>query len=129
MNSTMLIIYLVIQLIVQYIAYLPIRNLLFWLHSKKTTTITWLPFELFMLNLFVSIFVLVFTGRGGMTGMTNTFASVILGFIMFIQYKIYYQEILSGWYYKKAAKRREINARSKEILAKASMNNKHYYEL
>lgn len=129
MNTTMLIIYLAIQLIVQYMFYLPVKNILFKLHSKRITTITWIGFEFFFVNLIVSLIVLVFTGRGGMTGMTNTFASVLLGIIMYVDYKMYYRDILSGWYYKKEAKEREIKARQKEILERLAKERKSYYEL
>ena len=129
MNTTMLIIYLAIQLIVQYMFYVPIRNILFKAHSKWVKTIPWIGFEFFIVNLIVSIVVLLFTGRGGMTGMTNTFASVLLGVIMYVDYKMYYNDIISGWYYKKEAKRKEIIARQKAILDKLSKQGKSYYEL
>lgn len=116
MNSTMLIIYLVIQLIVQYMFYLPVRNVLFKLHSKFVTTIPWIGFEFFIVNLIVSIVVLLFTGRGGMTGMTNTFASVLLGLIMYIDYQLYYRDIVSGNYYIKAKKLKEEIQRKERLL-------------
>lgn len=125
----MLIIYLAIQLIVQYMFYVPVRNTLFKIHSKYVKTIPWIGFEFFIVNLLVSIVVLLFTGRGGLTGMTNTFASVLLGIIMYVDYKMYYKDIISGWYYKKEQKRKELIARQKEILDKLSKQNKHYYEL
>lgn len=128
MNTTVLIFYLFIQLVVQYMFYVPIRNILFKAHSKWVKTIPWIGFEFFIVNLIVSIVVLLFTGRGGMTGMTNTFASVLLGVIMYIDYKMYYNDIISGWYYKKEAKRQEIIARQEAILAKLAKQNKHYYE-
>lgn len=129
MNTTMLIIYLAIQLIVQYMFYVPVRNTLFKIHSKYVKTIPWIGFEFFIVNLLVSIVVLLFTGRGGLTGMTNTFASVLLGIIMYVDYKMYYRDIISGWYYKKEQKAKEIRARQKEILDKLSKQNKHYYEM
>lgn len=129
MNTNVLIIYLVIQLIVQYMFYVPVRNMLFKLHSKFVKTIPWIGFEFFVVNLIVSIVVLLFTGRGGMTGMTNTFASVLLGIIMYVDYKMYYRDILSGWYYKKEQKEKEIRARQKAILEKLSKEGKSYYEI
>jgi len=129
MNTTMLAIYLVIQLVVQYMFYVPARNILFKLHSKYVKTIPWIGIEFFIINLIVSLAVLIFTGRGGLTGMTNTFASVLLGIIMYVDYKIYYRDIISGWYYKKEQKAKEIRARQKEILEKLSKEGKSYYEL
>lgn len=129
MNTNVLIIYLVIQLIVQYMFYVPVRNILFKFHSKYVKTVPWIGFEFFIVNLFVSIIVLIFTGRGGMTGMTNTFASVLLGIIMYVDYKMYYRDILSGWYYKKEQKAKEIKARQKAILEKLSKEGKSYYEI
>ena len=128
MNIKILIIYLAIQLIVQYMFYFPIRNFLFKVHSRYVKTIPWIGFEFFIVNLCVSIIVLIFTGRGGMTGMTNTFASVLLGIIMYIDFKMYYRDILSGWYYEKEKKAREIRARSKDILENLQKKNKHYYK-
>ena len=127
MNTTVLMFYLVIQLLVQYMFYLPVRNILFKLHSKFVKTIPWLSIEFFVINLIVSLIVLIFTGRGGMTGMTNTFASVLLGIIMYIDYKIYYNDLISGWYYKKEARKKEIEHRQKMILARLKNQNKSYF--
>ena len=103
--------------------------MLFRLHSKFVRTIPWIGFEFFIVNLLVSIIVLIFTGRGGMTGMTNTFASVLLGIIMYVDYRMYYRDILSGWYYKKEQKIKEIRAKQKDILEKLSKEGKSYYEI
>ena len=117
MNISVIILYLFIQFVVQYMFYAPVRDLLFKAHSKVRRTIPFIKIEFFILNLLVSLLVLLFTGRGGMTGMTNTFASVILGLIMYIDYKFYVRDIISGWYYKKAEREEKIKQRAREILA------------
>lgn len=109
MSAKVIIIYLIIQLIAQYVFYTWFRDWLFKIHSKKISTITWIPIEFTILNIFISLFILVLTGRGGMTGMTNTFASVMLGIIMYVDYNFYYRDIISGKYYEKLAKKEEEN--------------------
>lgn len=116
MNLTVLLTYLVIQFIVQYIMYRPVRNFLFSIHSVYRRTIPFIKVEFFILNILVSLFVFVFTGRGGMTGMTNTFASVILGIIMSIDYKLYCKNIISGKYYEDQEFEEEVKERQKQIL-------------
>ena len=116
MSLTVLLSYLAIQFLVQYIMYRPIRNFLFSVHSVYRRTIPFIKVEFFILNILVSLFVFVFTGRGGMTGMTNTFASVLLGIIMTIDYKLYCKNIISGKYYKDQEFEKEVKKRQQEIL-------------
>ena len=123
MSLTVIIIYLIIQFAVQYVMYNPIKNLLFKLHSKARTTIPYIKAEFFVLNIIVSLAVLVFTGRGGVTGMTNTFASVILGLVMYVDYNFYVRDIISGEYYKKQEREAKIKARQRELLKKYSNQN------
>ena len=118
MSVTVLLAYLLIQFVVQYIMYNPVKNFLFKIHSKYRNTIPFIKVEFFVLNILVSLFVFVFTGRGGMTGMTNTFASVLLGVVMAIQYKCYVRDIISGKYYKDLEREAKIRQRQKEILAR-----------
>ena len=117
MSMSVIILYLFIQFVVQYMFYAPAREYLFKVHSKHRKTIPWIKGEFFVLNLLVSLAVLVFTGRGGMTGMTNTFASVILGLVMYMDYNFYVRDIISGEYYKKQKEKEMIKKRQKEILA------------
>lgn len=123
MNLTVIIIYLLIQLSVQYIMYKVMRDLLFRVHAKFRNTIPWLKAEFFIINIIISLLVLVFTGRGGVTGMTNTFASVILGLIMAMDYNFYVRDIISGLYYKNLEK--ELIAREKQKARIALLNSKY----
>ena len=116
MNITVLLTYLAIQFLVQYIMYRPIRNFLFSVHSNWRKTIPFIKVEFFILNILVSLFVFVFTGRGGMTGMTNTFASVLLGIVMVINYKTYCNNIISGKYYKDKQREKELLQKQLELL-------------
>lgn len=116
MSITVLLVYLVIQFVVQYIMYKPVRNLLFRIHSKYKGTIPFLKIEFFILNIMVSLFVFMFTGRGGMTGMTNTFASVLLGLCMTVDYKLYAHSISTGKYYKKLERAKEQAKRDLEYI-------------
>lgn len=116
MSMSVIILYLFIQFVVQYMFYNPVKNFLFKIHSKYRKTISWIKIEFFIVNLIVSLAVLLFTGRGGMTGMTNTFASVILGIVMYIDYNFYVRDIISGEYYKKQKEEEFKKKRQKEIL-------------
>ena len=116
MSLSILVIYLLIQFVVQYIMYQPVKNWLFKIHSKCRKTIPLIKVEFFIINILISLFVFVFTGRGGMTGMTNTFASVPLGIIMTIDYKLYCKGIISGMYYKDQEFKEKVEARAREIL-------------
>ena len=116
MSITVLLTYLLIQFLVQYIMYRPIRNFLFSVHSVYRRTIPFIKVEFFIINILVSLFVFVFTGRGGMTGMTNTFASVLLGIVMTIDYKLYCKHIISGKYYEDQEFEKEVKKRQQQIL-------------
>lgn len=124
MSIKIVLLYLLIQFIVQYIAYKPVRDLLFKIHSKYIKTIPWIKIEFVVLNIIVSLFVLLFTGRGGMTGMTNTFASVLLGFVMAIDYVVYIKSIKSGQYYRNQAKKALQEQKYKEDIERLQNNIK-----
>ena len=101
MNPTVIAIYLVIQFIVQLAFYLAIKKHLFWgcFHLWKTFDISiescskTLSFLLFVINILISILVKIFTSSGGLTGMTNLGASVILGLIMYFDVYIFEREL------------------------------------
>ena len=95
MNKEMLIAYLIIQFVVQYALYRVTKKPVFGVAglisklekefnpaSNYKTTMTALSVIMFLLNIGLSILVKFFTESGGMTGMTNLGASVILGFFM-----------------------------------------------
>ena len=116
MNEKILLAYFIIQILVQYILYAPIRNKLFDYTSEHPDFIKTLPIALFVTNLGVSVFVLAFTGRGGATGMSNTFASVILGIVMAIQYAIFEHKLFSGAYeQEKARKQKKMDEIDRKI--------------
>ena len=48
---------------------------------------------------------------------------------MYVDYKMYYRDILSGWYYKKEQKAKEIKEKQNAILKKLSKEGKSYYEI
>lgn len=102
MNDKVLIIYLVIQFVVQLVMYKPIFSVINKLYSLLPKYMRFSGFDediiekvnskyvqtmtviCFILNITISIFVKLFTSSGGATGMTNLFASVLLGFVMYI---------------------------------------------
>lgn len=114
MKTEILLLFLLIQFIVQLVIYIPFykicrrvlfffftvyKNINYWL--KKSELDVFLPkillfpkvyvsffaVYLFCLNISVSLFVKLFTSDGAMTGMTNLFASVFIGLIS--AYQVY----------------------------------------
>ena len=103
MSPIMVLIYLVIQFIVQLALYISIKEHLLWgcFHLWKTfdvsieTSAKILSFLLFGTNMLISILVKVFTSSGGLTGMTNLGASVLVG--LFMAYDVYmFKRILNN---------------------------------
>lgn len=95
MNKEMLIAYLIIQFVVQFSLYRITKKPLFGLvrlistaekefcdNTNYKTTLTILAILMFVANIGLSILVKCFTSSGGLTGMTNLGASVLLGLIM-----------------------------------------------
>lgn len=83
MNSSTLLIFFIGQFIVQTVLYF---TLIRWINkylSGKALTIA-----MVIENLAISVLVLVFTSAGASAGMTNLMASVLLGFVMAVDYKI-----------------------------------------
>ena len=112
MKTEILLLFLLIQFIVQLVMYIPFykicRRVLFFFFSAYKYINYWLKkleldmvlpkillfpkvyvsffaVYLFCLNICVSIFVKLFTSEGAMTGMTNLFASVFIGLISVCQ--------------------------------------------
>lgn len=91
MQSEMFWIVLAIQLIVQFIIYWQLRFVVFSMglttfkvtKNVKAMAKTMLVMT-FALNIAISLFVKIFTSSGAITGITNLFASAILGVIMYI---------------------------------------------
>ena len=104
---------LIIQLLVQFIIYWQLRFVVFniglitYKTSKSITTMTkTMLIMTFGLNIAISLFVKLFTSSGAMTGITNLFASAILGLIMYIDIKILVNKSLRRINY---AKQNQIN--------------------
>lgn len=101
MSTAVIVIYLAIQFIVQLAVYLTIKKHLFWACFSlwKTFGVSiefcakTLSFLLFVVNILISILVKEFTSSGGLTGVTNLGASVILGFIMYFDVDIFEREL------------------------------------
>ena len=108
MNITLILVFLVIQFIVQLVLYHPLKKFFRWVLYRPLALYKWLyllgiEFDfaefiekakpalktqiwtyifaggLFGLNLFISLLVKAFTSAGAMTGMTNLLASVFIG--------------------------------------------------
>ena len=91
MQQNMFFIVLAIQLLVQTIIYWQLRFVVFYtgLTTFKITKninamIKTMLVMTFALNILISLFVKLFTSSGAMTGITNLFASAILGVFMYI---------------------------------------------
>lgn len=91
MQKDLFYVVMIIQLIVQFVLYWQVRFLVFkagLISAKITkynidTTMRTMLVVAFALNIIISLFVKLFTSSGAMTGITNLFASVILGIIMY----------------------------------------------
>ena len=102
MNDRVLIAYFIIQFIVQLVMYKPIFKIINKLYMLLPKYMEFSGFDedtikhvndkyiqvmtviCFILNISISIFVKMFTSAGAASGMTNLFASVLLGFVMYI---------------------------------------------
>ena len=116
MSIEILLLITVIQFAIQYGLYVLPRNWCFRLHSMFPTTIGMVKYELIAINIFVSIFVKIFTAAGAIVGITNLFASCLLALIMTYQYRRYKADILSGRYYDKLKEKMEAKAIFKQAL-------------
>ena len=95
MSIEMVLIYLVIQFIVQLVLYENTKKLFIkgvfyiWKYLKLTpnTASTILSWVFFGVNIAISLLVKLFTSSGGLTGMTNLGASVFVG--LFMAYDVY----------------------------------------
>lgn len=104
MNNNILLTYLIIQLVVQLVMYFPCQkvysNILRFIYpatkhqifydvfgltkvkyNPQKFMLSMFTIGLFGLNILISLFVKLFTASGGMTGMTNLGASVLVGFV------------------------------------------------
>lgn len=106
----------IIQFIVQYCLYRPIIKRLYEFHSNHLNTLSWLPAELFVINIGCTIIVCALTSAGLITGITNLFASALLGIVMSIQYKSYKNQLFNGSYYTQLQERKQREKDEKEIL-------------
>ena len=82
---------LAVQFIIQLIAYKQIKKILDKLinlrvkkHVKHESFIAFIKYEFIILNILISVAVFTFTAAGLIAGMTNLFASVLLGLVMTI---------------------------------------------
>lgn len=108
MSIEMVLIYLVIQFVVQLVLYENTKKLFIkgvfyiWKYLKLTpnTASTILSWVFFAVNIAISLLVKLFTSSGGLTGMTNLGASVLVG--VFMVYDVYaFKKILNGIYIPK----------------------------
>lgn len=92
MSSNLFYVVLLIQFIVQLVLYYQVRFLVFHVgiitskvsgNNLKATAKSMLIAAL-VLNIVISLFVKLFTASGAISGITNLFASTILGVIMYI---------------------------------------------
>ena len=91
MSNQLFFVILIIQFVVQLVLYYQVRFLVFYVGlftskvSNKDLKIT--SKSMFItalaLNIIISLFVKLFTASGAVTGITNLFASTILGLIMY----------------------------------------------
>lgn len=103
MKTEILLLFLLIQFVVQLVMYIPFRKLIrrgyFLIFDifnyinavfddelsknllKPDYYVKFFGVSLFILNIIISFFVKFFTSEGAMTGMTNLFASVLIGCI------------------------------------------------
>lgn len=116
MSISLIIAITIIQFIVQYLLYKPARDWLYERHSKHLRTLSFLPTELFVINLICTIIVCILTSAGLITGITNLFASAILGLVMNIQYESYKRALFNGSYYEKLAEKKRKKELEREIL-------------
>lgn len=79
------------QFMIQLIAYKQIKKILDKIinypvkrNVKKESFITFIKYEFIILNILISIAVLMFTSAGLIAGVTNLFASLLLGLVMTI---------------------------------------------
>lgn len=124
MSITLLLAVTLIQFVVQYVLYHPIRLWLYERHSKYLNTLSFLPKELFIINIGCTILVGLLTGVGLITGITNLFASAILGLVMKIQMDRYKKSLLNGSYYEKLKKKKQQEQEQKEILKQIRKNRR-----
>ena len=122
MSVTFLLLVTLIQFIVQYVLYYPIKSWLYERHSKHPKTLRFLPKELFLINIGCTVVVGFLTGVGLITGITNLFASAILGLTMKIEMDKYKRSLLDGSYYKKLREKREKEKEEQEILERIRAN-------
>ena len=97
MSTTTIIIFLIMQLIAQYVLYHMTKPIIFKLFgnillscdcSLKTAAKT-LSIACLVQNILISFIVLIFTKSGAMSGLSNLMASAILGVFMFLDIKIW----------------------------------------
>lgn len=88
-----IIFYLILQFIIQFVLYKQLVIPVVWVNKFFINKNTYkhmfkiLMWQFFALNILISVIVKAFTAAGGMTGMTNLGASVLVGVIMYIDAK------------------------------------------
>lgn len=107
MSIELVLVYLVIQFIVQLVLYENTKKLFIkgvfyiWKYAKVNANVacTILSWVFFAVNIAISLLVKLFTSSGGLTGMTNLGASVLVG--LFMAYDVYaFKKILNNNYKK-----------------------------
>lgn len=118
MKTEILLLFLLIQFVVQLVMYIPFKKMIrrgyffvfdifYYMNSilegelsknllKPDYYVKFFAVSLFILNIIISFFVKFFTSEGAMTGMTNLFASVLIGCISI--YDVY--KFKKDWMYK-----------------------------
>lgn len=85
--------YLFLQCVIQYVLYKQLSIPILWINKFFVNKYTYkhmfkiIMWQYVILNILISMIVKYFTAEGGMTGITNLGASVLLGLIMYIDVK------------------------------------------
>ena len=97
MNTTTILLFLVMQFIAQYVLYRMTKFIIFKLlgsvllecECSLKTAAKALSIACLVQNILISFAVLIFTKSGAMSGLSNLMASAALGVVMFIEIKIW----------------------------------------
>ena len=97
MNTTTIILFLVMQFIAQFVLYKMTKFIIFKLlgsvllecECSLKTAAKALSIACLVQNILISFIVLIFTKSGAMSGLSNLMASAILGVFMFVDIKIW----------------------------------------